>query len=339
MIVLKPVRFDFGCLASENLGKLADLVLLGEKKGYGCAWIPDMTFHRDVYVALTVCALRTKKISLGVGVTNPFTRHSISTAVTSATIDEISGGRLVLGIGSGNRRELLGPLGLEVNKTAERCREAVEVIRALLSGNEISYKGKWNTLSGVKLGFKPKRRLPIYVAGIGPRILHVAGEVADGAILGEVLASEGLRYCLERLKRGAEKARRRVEEIDIVSWVSCILDTETQHAITIMKPRIAHLIGATPMHVLEALGIEGPVISTIKNAYSIGGRQEAAKFVPDELANKLTMIGTPKDCARKVENLLTEGIRHISILLASPSWEDKERTLRLFSERVIPMFR
>lgn len=165
--------------------------------------MPDQTFHRDVFAVLTACAAGTRKINLGIGVTNPFTRHPVLIARAAATVDEISGGRLTLGISAGNRRELLRPLGFEQERTALRCREAVVVIKALLRGDRVTHVSDTLTVREVALDFRARPEMPVYLAGRGPQVLKAAGEVADGVIVGALSSLAGLRYALGQITSGA----------------------------------------------------------------------------------------------------------------------------------------
>ena len=106
------LRFGFAHVPSEHVDRHVELVQLAEELGFDCAWIPDQTFYRDPYVVLAALARATSTIALGVGVTNPFTRHPAMTARAIASVEELAPGRVALGVGAGNVRELLAPLGL-----------------------------------------------------------------------------------------------------------------------------------------------------------------------------------------------------------------------------------
>src|SRR5574341_386173 len=122
------------------LENVVDLVRQAESLGYESAWIPDQTFYADPFPILAVAGRQTKRINLGIGVTNPYTRSAVQVARTMATIDELIGRPVVLGIGAGNRRELLLPLGLEQDAPVARCREMVTIVRELLRGEETTYQ-------------------------------------------------------------------------------------------------------------------------------------------------------------------------------------------------------
>src|SRR3990167_5632858 len=143
--------------------RLAELAALAEDTGYDDFWLADERFFREVYACLTLCALRTRRIRLGPGVTDPYSRHPALTAMAIATLDEISNRRAVLGIGAGvsGFREL----GVDASRSAVAIREAVELIRRLLAGETVTVKGREISFTDGRLDFAPPRPdLPIYVA-------------------------------------------------------------------------------------------------------------------------------------------------------------------------------
>src|SRR6266545_800266 len=131
-----PLTFGFAHVPAEHYRRHVELVLEAERLGFDYAWIPDQTFYRDPYVVLTALALTTDRIRLGLGVTNPYTRHPAMAGRAIASIAECAPGRVLLGVGAGNVRELLQPLGLDLDSPAARCREMVELVRHELDGSQ-----------------------------------------------------------------------------------------------------------------------------------------------------------------------------------------------------------
>ena len=158
-----PLKTGLLLLPTHAPHRLATLAQLAEHTGYDFLWLADERFFREVYASLTLCALRTERIKLGPCVTDPYSRHPALTAMAIATLDEISGQRAVLGIGAGvsGFREL----GIARQQPATAMREAIELIRRLLTGERVNYQGQRVTLQGGRLDFTPVRaQVPIYVA-------------------------------------------------------------------------------------------------------------------------------------------------------------------------------
>src|SRR5215472_9621785 len=142
-------------LPSLDPERLAELAVKAEELGYDDFWLADERFFREVYSCLALCAARTRRIRLGPCVTDPYSRHAALTAMAIATLDEISNGRAVLGIGAGvsGFREL----GVDAERSAVAIREAVELIRRLLAGQSVTVKGQQVSFNGGRLDFAPRR--------------------------------------------------------------------------------------------------------------------------------------------------------------------------------------
>ena len=153
------MRFGFGFVPTQPLSEGLRVVQWGEQLGYEMAWIPDQTFFRDPFLVMAHWAQATENIQLMIGVTNPYTRHPAQVARAIATVDEISGGRAHLGIGSGNRRELLLPMGYEQDAAAARTREMVTLVRALLHGETLQHESAYVTAKVCSFPGNPRTRL------------------------------------------------------------------------------------------------------------------------------------------------------------------------------------
>jgi 5,10-methylenetetrahydromethanopterin reductase len=157
----RSVNLDVLLFSDYSIAELVDLARLSESLGYRGFWYTDVRFARECYVGLTAVALQTKTLKVGPGVTDPYSRHPAITAAAIATLDEVSGGRAVLGLGIGGAgfREL----GIETKLPVAALREAVDIIRALLDGGEVTVQGKVVSLAGGKLQFEPvRRKIPVY---------------------------------------------------------------------------------------------------------------------------------------------------------------------------------
>jgi alkanesulfonate monooxygenase SsuD/methylene tetrahydromethanopterin reductase-like flavin-dependent oxidoreductase (luciferase family) len=172
-----------------------------ESLGFDHLWVTDSSLHaRNSYAYLTLAAVSSSRLRLGTAVTNPVTRHPAITAAAAATVDEVSGGRAILGIGAGDRPLLA--LGHKPCAPAELA-DAIEAIRALWSGDEVTVTAPGFTLDHARLRFDARPGLPIYVSASGPRTLELAGGLADGVILLVGLFPDAVTWALERIDRGA----------------------------------------------------------------------------------------------------------------------------------------
>jgi 5,10-methylenetetrahydromethanopterin reductase len=333
------MRFGFGAVPSHTIQDSVQLVQLGESLGYDMAWIPDQTFYRDPFVIMTLWAQETKRIRLMLGVTNPYTRHPAQIARAVATIDEISDGRVALGYGAGNRKELLLPLGYEQNLAGPRCREAVLVTKKLLSGEQVHYRSPTLVVDGVTLLTPPRPNLPVYLAGRGPYILEAAGEVADGAIIGGLVSEEGLDYAMQQIQKGLQKRAPEFDPPHVISWVSCHITSDRQATIQTLRPNVAHIIGGAPKEVLLKIGLAPERIGQLKQAYAIGGPAGAAPLVSEEEIDLLTIVGDGEACSARIRALANAGVEELGILLTQPTSGDQAAFLKLFAEEVMDRYR
>ncbi|MCY3935614.1 MAG: LLM class flavin-dependent oxidoreductase [Chloroflexi bacterium] len=332
------MRFGFGFVPTQPLAESLRVVQLGERLGYAMAWIPDQTFYRDPFLVMAHWAQATEQIQLMIGVTNPYTRHPAQVARAIATVDEISGGRANLGIGSGNRRELLLPMGYEQDAAAARTREMLTLVRALLRGEELQHESPYVTAKDLQLSWRPERIVPIYIAARGALMLEAAGELADGAAIGALVSEEGLDYAFAALERGAARAGRSLDDLEIVSWVTCRVVEDEAAAHERLKPSVAHIIGGAPLSLLRAIGMEEGAIAALKRAYAAGGPAGAAPLVTRREIDMLTIVGTAVRVRETCERLAARGVGQIGILLTGDDAASNGRVLEDIAREVMPHF-
>src|SRR5262245_37761343 len=187
--------------------RLIELARLQEACGYETFWYTDERFFREVYSGLTLAAVHTHTIKLGPCVTDPYTRHPALTAMAIATLDEVSGGRAVLGLGAGVSG--FAELGIDGARSATAIRESIELIRRLLGGDTVTVKGEQISFASGRLDFAPPRaEVPIYVASQRAAGCRVAGRLADGAIMQGALAEPLVRFLRETVQEAARHAGR-----------------------------------------------------------------------------------------------------------------------------------
>ena len=182
--------------SGQSAEAIAQTVQRAEDCGFNEAWVGDSQgIWHDLYVSITLWAVRTRRIRLGVGVTNLITRHPAVTARAMATLDEVSGGRALLGFGAGDTA--LKHLGLKPSSLKD-MEEGILLIRGLLAGEDGQYQG--NTIPRFT-GFQP-RKVPIYLACYGPKMLELAGRVTDGVNVPTGISPELIQYALGRIESG-----------------------------------------------------------------------------------------------------------------------------------------
>jgi 5,10-methylenetetrahydromethanopterin reductase len=334
------MKFGFGFVPKMPLAESLQIVRKGEELGYDMIWIPDQSFYRDPFLVMAAWAQVTSKVEFMIGVTNPYTRHPAQVARSIATLDEITNGRANLGIGAGNRRELLLPMGHEQTAAAARCREMANIVRRLLKGEKVHYSSEYVVAEGIALEWKPPRAdLPIYIAGRGGMLLETAGEVADGAIVGAVVSPGGLDFAFNAIARGAEHAGKPLSDVKVVSWVTMRVTEDIDSIRDRLKASIAHIIGGAPENFLLALGLEEEFIKTLKATYFKGGQAAAAEFVTDREIDMLSVVGDAKSVRAKVRRLAERGVDQIGVLLTETTPEADIDVIAAIARDVMPDFR
>lgn len=310
------MRLGFGQVPTEELAKHVDLIAWAEQVGFDSAWVADQTLFRDPYALLLLASGATQGIRLGLAVTNPYTRHPTMTARHAAAVAEVSGGRAVLGLGAGNRRELIDPLRLDGGATAARIRETVEIVHRLMAGERLDYRGDHYSVEGIGLDFPPTQALPVYVAGRGRRVLEVAGAVADGAIVGGLCSPGGIRYAREAIARGAASTGRSLDDLALVSWVTCVVTSDAAAARAKAAPMVAHVMGGAPADLFDHLEIPRATVDAVRAAYAAGGKEAAAAEVTDACLDAFTIIGRPDHCLAAIRRLEEAGVGELAVLLS-----------------------
>ena len=339
---MKPITTGvllMGNLPAEDLASLARQI---EDWGYDYIWLADERFFREIYSCLTLCALNTKKIQIGVCVTDPYSRHPALTAMAIATLDEISEGRAVLGIGAGVSG--FGELGIDRARPALAIREMVGLVRKLMTGENVDFQGRMVQFNHGALNFTPVRAdLPIYVASNAPRGLQVAGELADGAIVSGCAEEPSIDYAKGLIAKGARKVGRDLAEIDLVARLNCCVSTDGQGARNSIRTAT---IRSLPGHLnfVTAAGIEvapdlAASLSQMGYTHDDATLADMARRVPDHIIDAMTLAGTPEEVAQRVGRIVRRGVNQI-LVRPSPSPEGGiNGTLEAFATQVMPIVR
>ncbi len=331
-------------LPSRPARELASLARRAEALGYDDLWLADERFFRDVYACLATCALATSRIRLATGVTDPYSRHPALTAMAIATLDEIAGGRAVLGIGAGvsGFREL----GVDASRSAVAIREAVELIRRLLAGETVTVKGEVVAFHEGRLDFAPPRpAVPIYVASQRAAGCRVAGRVADGAIMQGCVAEPLVRFFREAVHEGARRAGRDPAAVELVARINVCVADDRRAARDVMRPTIARSLSAQrpDFFTFTTAGLSLPPglrdkVLALPYTHDPAPLKAVAPEVPDELVDAVTLAGSPEDVARGVARLAREGITQLMVFPLAVDGRI-ETTIERFQQDVMPRVR
>jgi 5,10-methylenetetrahydromethanopterin reductase len=311
-----PLRVGVASLVEHPMPELAARARRLEELGYDDVWVPDERLLRNVYVSLATVAGATSRVGLGTAVTNPYTRNPALTAAAIATIDELSGGRATLAMGAGGG---LGAYGIDRPRPAQALREATEIVRRLTAGETVTYHGDLFRLDGAHLDFPAVRPVPVYLAARGPKILELAGEIADGVIIGGFADERGIGYARQMIGRGLDRAGRDAASVDQMAWLYVSASDDAQAARTaVSKQVLASLVTSRP--ILPELGLDLPRalldhLDATGWAYPRETAAEAAALLPDHVVDAFAVHGTPEQCVQRLRAIRACGIDHVCFVL------------------------
>ncbi len=324
--------------------RLIRIAKLAEECGYDVLWYADERFFREVYSGLTLAAVHTSRIQLGTCVTDPYSRHPALTAMAIATLDEISAGRAVLGVGAGVSG--FGPLGVRREKPVVAIREMIHIVQSLLTGEQVDYHGQLINFDHGQLDFKPIRsHVPAYIASNGELGLMLAGQIGDGVIMQGAVADRTIDWMMGNVVRGANKAGRDPASLDVVARVNLCLSNDARSAKAAMKSGLARTIVATQPEVptFKVAGLEvteemREKAKTIGYTYDADKLAPVADLIPDEYVDALTLAGSPEQVAASIARMAGRGVTHVAIFPVALD-ASVEQTIQDFARVVMPMVR
>lgn len=328
------VGFFFWPYTPEYTERMARL---GEEHGFDMVGIADTPGNAmDPWVAMTLAASVTSRIPLATCVTNLVTRHPSVTASAAASVDVVSGGRSVLGIGAGHSGVAnvgsapAGPSSL---------REGLIFLRAALSGRPASWRGATTHLPWVR------RPVPVYAAASGPQALRAAGAAADGAFVNYGLGSEEVRHARGLIETGAKEAERTAAEVDV--WSIACLDVSARREAAFEK--LGNILGFVAAYILgpdpEGRGVPTelvPAVRELRESYTTRQREMDPALVKrlglfDYLRARLAIAGTPEDCIEQARRAEAAGATQLMFTVSLAA--DPVGAVDLFGREVLPALR
>lgn len=319
-----------------TIGQRVELTVLAEQAGFDYAWYPHDTFMHNTWVMTAAAAAATSKIQVGSVGTNPFTTNPAEIATYIASLDELSGGRAVLGLGL-HTHEMVEWTGVDASRSIQATREATMIIRALLRGEVVDYQGEifqWTDKCYLRL--KPVRsEVPIYICAFGPDYLALSGEIGDGS-LPMITPPESASYMVPAITNGAVDAGRDPAEVDISGCAWLFLAADPAAPNDVLRRMVAYFGWGLEAPALATIGLTPDDFAPIKALIDAGDYAKAEAMVTDEMC-RLALTGTPKQVIARIEQLAELGVTQVN--LGGPLGPDPREAIRLMGREVIPYFR
>jgi probable F420-dependent oxidoreductase len=333
------LSFGVTILPDPPWQRLVELMQLAERNGFDYGWTYDShVLWNEPYPLLTLAAMNTERLKLGLNVTNPGTREPTVTASAFATLQDISNGRMVMGIGRGDSsRRVIGQQPVKVAEFEAACR----MMRDLMNGRPV----RWNDTDIELAWAKGRPDVPLYIAGYGPKVLSIAGRVADGVII-QLADPEIVEWIVGQVRSAAEEAGRDPGEVKVMACAPAHVSEDIPDACE----QVRWFPAMVANHVFDMLSKHDPAglpealtdyVSRMQrdeydyHEHSRVGAKHGEQ-VTDETCERFCILGPPEAHVEKLRELEAAGVTQWNIYLMT---QGQEETLAAYGERIIPALR
>lgn len=298
---------------------------MAETKKYESVWFAETRFAGEGLIPLASIAAHTKRIRLAPGILgHTYARSAVLTALSFVTLDIVSNGRAIVGLGPG-ASYYLNRQGLERSKPLATMKEYVDVLRKLMNGGIGEYSGEVVRIRDVRFQIKPvQNRIPIYLGVSGPKMLTLSGQIADGVLLNALTSPIYAMKAIGHVREGLEFANREKSSFDVAGIIYVSIDKNGTKARDVLKPLLADYFLKQP-HTARDSGVSDEVLSALRSGSRVNGIEAAAKVIPDDVVSSITAAGTPEECQDKIDEYRKAGIE-LPVIFPLPPHGEKAVT-------------
>ncbi len=304
---------------------VVEFVRAADRLGYETLWIAE-AYGWDAFTVLTQLAGQTERIKLGTGIVNVFSRSPALIGQTAASLDSISNGRFVLGLGTSGHQVVSGWHGVPFDRGVRRMRETIDIVRLVLARERVVYDGEiFHLEMGLKLITHPvRRRIPIYLATLTPTGVQLAGELADGWLPVFFSPAHFESVIKPDLEKGAARSGRPLSDLSICPIQSVVVTDDRAAGRDLVRPHLNLYIGGMGSReknyynqLFRRYGFEEEA-ARIQDLYLERRKEESLKLISDEMVDLVTIIGPAQECQERIAELEKAGINEISVALSVP---------------------
>lgn len=337
------MRVSVCSLGEEPNARYLEQVKLAEQLGFHAFLHGDEKWTRDPYVRLAAATRVTSRIGLGLCVTDPYTRHPGLSAQAAATLAEFAPGRVRVIMGAGSHFETLPTISNP--KPVKGIREGIELMRRLWSGERVTLDGELIKFKAGKLDFEPEATPDIYIASRSPLILGLAGEIADGVLIGSFATPPGVRYAKGLIEKGLTRAGRTWSDIQLCSWVYVtVFDREDEEIPENIRRGMSHAFWSSRERltaILDDLTDDATdefrqFLREAPHEWSPEVMAELRRLLPRGLFDSLAIVGTAPQVVERLKALEAVGIQEAIIWPFPKEGQDVEDLLILLAQQVLP---
>ena len=286
-----------------------------EDSGFESLWCGE-AWGTETSTLVTAFLAWTRRMSVGTGIVSLYLRPPTLTAMQAASMDLVAPGRARLGIGV-STRNINAFHGIPWDHPVARTREYVDVLRRVLAGERVTHAGRFYRPQGFRLSATLSQRVPIYLAAVNPRMLRLAGEIADGVLLAWLPARQ-VAASVAEIAKGAARAGRRVEDIDIGCYVHTLVKPDRERALAQLRHVLVGYCQAnTYIQGFRRFGYRD-VLDEVLARWQAGDRAGAEQAIPDRMVEELFVFGTLAECHAQLGRFVDAGVQH-PIVAAPPT--------------------
>ncbi|HJU18331.1 MAG TPA: LLM class flavin-dependent oxidoreductase [Stellaceae bacterium] len=299
-----------------------------EQHGFASLWFAENPFVRGALPTAAACALATRRLAIGIGAVNPYNRHPTLIAMEAGALDELAEGRVRLGIGSGIGA-MVRRMGFGYERPLSAVREAIDIVRAMLQGETVTFQGRVFSVAGAKLGYNPPRPdLPILMAAMGDRAIALCGEIADGLIISNMCPLGYTERAVALLRRAAAQSGRPLPEI--VQYVPCRPGHDRAEARESVKGALGEMLTSfwpttepwPPWRetIIEKSGIPRAEVAAALTRLRRG--EPAAQVLDERYVDAFAIAGTAEECLERARAYRRAGVGELALGLVGPRPQD-----------------
>jgi len=303
------MRASIGFNLDLQTDEIVSFAKLAEQSGFEGCWVHEHSFGRDAVSTVSAVSASTGKLKLGFGCLSPYIRSPVTLAMTSASLQEASQGRLALGIGTGFPARL-DLMGIEHKYPISAVKESIQICRQMWKGELVNFQGKSFKLKNVKsLTGEAKSKIPIYVAGWKTQMLKLTARHADGYLAKGGESSVSLSHIVSDISSSISP--RTMDEIDVAAYLLTVVDSSKKEAISKAKkdPFVAYMLSVQDDYLYEGTGIDPALKRPIAENYFRGNIAGAFDSIRDEMIEAFTLVGTVDQVCDRVGEYKRSGLK------------------------------
>jgi 5,10-methylenetetrahydromethanopterin reductase len=301
--------------------------------GFISVWFAENAFARGILPAAAACAVATERLQIGAGVFNPFSRHPTMMAMEIGALDELSNGRATLSIGSGIV-SATEKIGFSAEKPLLALRDSLAIVRGLLRGEEVDHAGPAFSARKVKLDYKPRGDIPVFLAGRGNLTVKLSGEAADGLIVSNMCSVEFAGRIAE-LMQASRRAAGRAGTGRVVQYMPCAVRKDAKAAMDVAKRAVGEMVPgfwalSQKLSSAKDALLAGTNITEQEFAAAaarLRAGEDAAKALDERFATAFSLVGTPEDCLAGAFRYGAAGVTELALTFGGPTALDDIKLL------------